>query len=259
MVMRAVLTYHSIDESVSPISVAPESFAAHVRWLASGVVRVLSLERLVAEASAGDDTVGDAVAITFDDGFENLAHYAAPLLADHGLPATVFVVSAHVGRTNAWGGQDDSGIPTLPLMSWESLGRLAEQGVSIGAHTRTHPALDTLGGDALAEEIAGSAHDIEVRLGCSPSTFAYPYGIAPAGAVEQVKRTFALGVTTRLDFLDSGADRARIPRLDAYYLRRPDGLARWGTARFRAYLKLRAAVRAAREQVRRGVRRPGAA
>ena len=38
--MRAILTYHSIDESGSPISVDPDAFRRHVRWLASGRVRV---------------------------------------------------------------------------------------------------------------------------------------------------------------------------------------------------------------------------
>ena len=45
--MRAILTYHSIDESGSPISVAPAAFRRHVEWLASGRVRVVSLEEIV--------------------------------------------------------------------------------------------------------------------------------------------------------------------------------------------------------------------
>jgi peptidoglycan/xylan/chitin deacetylase (PgdA/CDA1 family) len=252
--MRAVLTYHSIDSSQSPISILPESFASHVRWLASGRVRVLALEALVAEARAGDDSRGDAVAITFDDGFENFAELAAPLLAGHGLPSTVFVVSDHVGRTNAWGGKEHPGVPTLPLMNWDQLGRVAEGGVELGAHTRSHPALDTLPAHALADEIVGSADDIVAQVGRRPTTFAYPYGFAPAAAVEQVKKSFAVGVSTELRVLDASDEPARIPRLDAFYLRQPNGLAGWGTARFRAYVRLRAAVRTAREQVRRGAR-----
>lgn len=111
--MRAILTYHSIDESGSPISVSPSAFRAHVRWLASGAVRVLPLDELV----KADDRM-DAVAITFDDGFENFATECADLLVEHALPTTVFVVPEHVGRTNEWGGVASPGIPTLPLMSW---------------------------------------------------------------------------------------------------------------------------------------------
>lgn len=252
--MRAVLTYHSIDHTESPISIAPEAFAGHVRWLASGRVRVLPLEALVAEAQASDDGAGDAVAVTFDDGFQNLAEHAVPLLIAHGLPATIFVVSGHVGRTNAWGGRDHPGIPTLPLMDWDALGRLAEAGIALGAHTRRHPALDTLTHDELVDEVEGAAGDIAARLGRQPAAFAYPYGIAPPRAAAQVARCFALGVTTELRMLRASDDRARIPRLDAWYLRRPDGLAGWGSARFHAWLRLRAAVRRARDRVRLGAR-----
>lgn len=249
MATRAILTYHSIDGSGSPISVAPDAFAAHVRWLASGRVRVVPLVNLAAEVRDGSASDGDAVALTFDDGFANFAEHAAPLLAEHALPATVFVVSEHAGRTNAWGGRDAAGIPTLPLMDWSALGRIAESGVDIGAHTRTHPHLDALGSNAIAEEIEGGASEITSRLGRRPTSFAYPYGAVSDSAAAVVRATFDAGVTTRMRTLSTGDDRALLPRLDAYYLRSPDGLAGWGTARFRAYLTMRAAVRAAREKV----------
>ena len=62
--MRAILTYHSIDPSGSPISVSPAAFRRHIEWLASGRVRVVRLEELM-RLPAGED----AVALTFDDGF----------------------------------------------------------------------------------------------------------------------------------------------------------------------------------------------
>jgi len=72
--VKATLTYHSIEESGSPISVSPSVFASHLRWLGSARVRVFSLDAL---ASHSDDA-GDAVAVTFDDGFLNdLEHLVA--------------------------------------------------------------------------------------------------------------------------------------------------------------------------------------
>lgn len=249
MATRAILTYHSIDESGSPISVSPDAFAAHVRWLVSGRVRVIPLLTLADEVRSGSQATSDAVALTFDDGFANFAEHVAPLLRTHELPATVFVVSEHVGRTNAWGGRDAPGIPTLPLLDWDALGRLAEAGVDIGGHTRTHPALDTLDADALSDQIQGGAGEIASRVGRRPSSFAYPYGAVSPAAADMVRTRFQAGVTTRMRTLAATDDRALLPRLDAYYFRRPDGLSGWGTARFRAYLRMRAVVRAARETV----------
>src|SRR5690349_8311160 len=96
---RAILTYHSIDDSGSPISVSPSVFESHVTWLGSGRVRVVALDDL---CDLKDD--GDAIAVTFDDAVDNFGSIAAPLLVDNGIPATLFVVSEHVGRTNEWGG-----------------------------------------------------------------------------------------------------------------------------------------------------------
>ena len=98
--MRAILTYHSIDASASPISVSKEVFASHVEWLATGRVRVTTVDELLRLPDSAD-----AVALTFDDGFENFGEIAAPALARHALPSTLFIVSDYVGRTNAWGGR----------------------------------------------------------------------------------------------------------------------------------------------------------
>ena len=93
--MRAILTYHSIDSSGSPISLSEEAFRAHVRFFGSGRVAVVPLADL---PSMPDEQ--DAIAITFDDGFLNFTSSAMPQLSHLGFPATVFVVSDAVGGTN---------------------------------------------------------------------------------------------------------------------------------------------------------------
>jgi peptidoglycan/xylan/chitin deacetylase (PgdA/CDA1 family) len=238
--VRAILTYHSIDSSGSPVSVAPRDFDRHVRWLATGRVRVVALEDLVAVPPEEH-----AVALTFDDGFANFATEAAPRLREHDLPATLFVVSGHAGRTNAWGGRDAAGIPTLPLLDWDALGRVAEGGIAIGAHTRTHARLERLDAGAATAEIAGSADEIAQRLGRRPTTFAYPYGAVSRTAAEIARAHFACAVTTAMRTLRSGEDRAMLPRLDAWYFRDPARLEAWGSARFNAHLRARALVRRA--------------
>ena len=57
--------------------------------------RVLPLAELVRGVVEGADLRG-AVAITFDDGYENNATAAAPALADLGLPATFFLATGYV-------------------------------------------------------------------------------------------------------------------------------------------------------------------
>lgn len=241
--MRAILTYHSIDRSGSVISTDPETFRRHVMWLASGAVRVVPLER-IGEVPAGDS----AVAITFDDAFRNFGELAVPLLAEYGLPATVFVVTSAVGGTNRWGGRSAPNVPDLPLLDWDGLARVAAQGITLGAHSRTHPMLTALFGARLEDEIAGSRDALAARTGHAPTTFAYPYGACNDRVLAAARRSFALACTTELRALSEGEDPLRLPRLDAYYFRAPGALERWGSARQRCAIAARAVGRRLRRR-----------
>ena len=242
--MRAILTYHSIDDSRSPISIGRETFERHVRWLASGKVRVTTVEELLRMPEGSD-----AVAITFDDAFENVAKIAAPMLLDAGLTATVFAVSDHAGRTNAWGGVSQSGIPVLPLMNWTTLRRLADSGFALGAHSRTHPDLTSVDARTLADEIVGSVDTIEGNTGIRPRVFAYPYGRANQGVAAATATQCAHAVTTDFRPLSNDEDPLLLPRLDAYYFQAPGRLESWGSGRWHAYVKARAVLRTVREAV----------
>jgi peptidoglycan/xylan/chitin deacetylase (PgdA/CDA1 family) len=242
--MRAILTYHSIDDSGSPVSLDVGAFRRHVEWLDRGSVRVLSLDNLLAEPESGN-----AVALTFDDAFVNFADRAAPLLLERGWPVTVFVVTGHVGGVNDWDGRAAPGIPTLPLLGWDALGRLAAAGVTIGSHTRTHPRLPTLAPTQLEDELGESAARIARELGVAPKWFAYPYGDASDGVVAQAGGHYHGAVTTEHRPVGPDETALRLPRLDAWYFRGPAGLAGWGSAAFRLAVWARRQARGARAAV----------
>lgn len=246
--MRAVLTYHSIDPSGSVISVDESTLQRHVDFLASGRVRVLPLDDLL---EAPDDD--DAVALTFDDGFENFATAAWPRLSAAGLPATVFVVSDRTGDDNRWYGDDEPGIPTLPLMEWDTLGRLAEEGLSLGSHTRTHRRCPTLSDAELEDEMHASREEIRARTGAEATSVAYPYGDHDDRSVAAARAAYASAWTTELAVLGAGDDPHRLPRLDMFYLRDADRLAGFGSRGFAAYVSGRAFVRRMRARVTKAI------
>jgi peptidoglycan/xylan/chitin deacetylase (PgdA/CDA1 family) len=241
--VRAIVTYHSVDPSGSVISVAPEAFRAHVTWLAASGVRVTSVGELLALPPDAN-----AVALTFDDAVANFATEAWPALRAAGLTATLFVVTDYAGRANDWGTRGHR-IPRLDLLSWEALGRLAGEGASIEAHSRTHPDLRTVDPARLADEMEGSAERLARELGRRPEGFAYPYGAHDERVTAQARRHWRWACTTALGALRGGEDAHRLPRLDAYYLRKPDGWAGWDTPAFRRRLRIRALARRARAAV----------
>ena len=243
--MRAILTYHSIDDSGSPISVDPDAFRRHVEWLAGGEVRVTTVAGLLAEPPDSQ-----AVALTFDDAFVNFESTAWPLLRRHRLPVTLFVPTSHVGRDNTWSGAPEPGIPDLPLLDWPALGKLAAEGVTLGSHTRSHCDLRGLDPDRLADELQRSADEILDRTGNRPTVFAYPYGFTDERSVEATRGIYDAACSTEFRALGSREDRHLLPRLDAYYFQGPAGLDDWGSFRFRSYVALRSVGRQVRALIR---------
>jgi peptidoglycan/xylan/chitin deacetylase (PgdA/CDA1 family) len=231
--MRAVLMYHSIDESGSPISISPSVFAEHVQWMLRSGVRIVPLDRVLTGPA---DERSDLVALTFDDGFANV-RAAVEQLAAHGLPATVFVVTGHVGRTNAWGGRSQPGIPTLPLLDWSDLERLVDAGVTVGAHTHGHAPLTSLSSGAVEDELDRCLTEIRARLGTTPSWLAYPYGAVSAQVARLASNRFQAALTTRFAPLGGHEPWMWIPRIDMHYLRRPGAISRWGTASFGLWMQ----------------------
>ncbi len=240
--MRAILTYHSIDASGSPISVDEASFRNHVNWFATSGIRVVSIPELLTLPGEVN-----AVALTFDDAFANFASLAWPLLRERGWPVTLFVPTDYAGGSNEWDRPSPrSANPWLPVCDWETLCKLKEEGVTLGAHTRTHADLPALSDAALLDELAGSSDRLLSETGLRPTTFAYPYGKLNARIAREAAKVFSLACTTELRLLAAQEDPLRLPRLDAYYLRDGHWLNRWGTADLQRRVWLRGRARGVR-------------
>jgi len=84
---------------------------------------------------------------------------------------------AWLSLLGAWAGDARAADGTDRLLTGDELLALADNPlVTIGAHTRTHPQLSSLDGEAQRREIAGSKHDLEKLLGKEVTVFAYPFG-----------------------------------------------------------------------------------
>ncbi len=172
-----ILTYHSIGHRRYEMNVTPEAFAEQMAWLAAKH-RVITLEA-AAEGAPG-------VAITFDDGYADNLVNALPILEHHKLPATIFVVSGHLGQSRPGEKEPETG----RIMTPEELREIHRRGVAIGAHTVNHPHLAALTPVEQAREIQESKRTLEEILGKPVPAFAYPYGSA-LDFTEQTERLVA--------------------------------------------------------------------
>jgi len=205
----AILTYHSLDDSGSVISISPDRFRRQMEFLASSSISVVPLEEVLERPGS--------VAITFDDGFCNFLDHAAPVLDSLHLPATVFLVSGYCGGRNNWPSQP-AGAPDLPLMGWRELASLPPS-IALGAHSVTHPHLARLTDAQCELELSACKNDIEQHLGKHIRCLAYPYGSRSARVLAAAGRHFDFAVSTLLRFLSPQSSPLDLPRIDAYYLR----------------------------------------
>ncbi|MCZ2825177.1 MULTISPECIES: polysaccharide deacetylase family protein [unclassified Modestobacter] len=184
MRVRPVLMYHSISPSSVPdphrLRVHPDRLDRHLRLLRRFGLRGVGLTELLRAQERG--AAGRLVALTFDDGYTDFLHHAAPLLRRHGMGATLYVVAGRMGGTNDW----DSG-PQLDVMTAGRVREVAAAGYEVGSHTMTHARLAGAGTGTLAEEVAGSRQVLQDVLQEEVASFCYPYGAFDDAAADAVR------------------------------------------------------------------------
>lgn len=62
------------------------------------------------------------------------------------------------------------------VLGWDALRKLASEGVTLGAHTRTHPLMNRVSLEKAQDEAVGSWRDLENKIGSALPIFAYPSG-----------------------------------------------------------------------------------
>jgi peptidoglycan/xylan/chitin deacetylase (PgdA/CDA1 family) len=93
-----ILMYHRVTElplDTHRLTVSPENFAQQLAYLESNCQPMRLIE--LVEGLATHSLPPRAVALTFDDGYYDNYSQALPLLQAAAVPATIFVVSGHVG------------------------------------------------------------------------------------------------------------------------------------------------------------------
>jgi peptidoglycan/xylan/chitin deacetylase (PgdA/CDA1 family) len=206
----------------------------------------ITLGELLAAWAGGPAPWSRPVVLTFDDGLRTVAAEAAPILRDVGFRATVFVVAGRCGGDNQWPGQA-AWAPRQDLLTAAHLADLVREGWEVGAHGLTHAALPGLSSALQEDEVVRSKRILEEHVGGAVTTFAYPYGAANPAVRALVAQHYRAACSAQLGTARRGHDRFWLPRIDAFYLRRPKVLHLLETAPGRAYLAARAVGRRLRQ------------
>lgn len=255
-----VLLYHAVTDrpgdDAAPYSVAPAEFERHLDVVVEAGYRCVTVGELLRRRELGGPGPEQRVAvISFDDGYADFATTALPALRARDLDCTLYV-------TTGWlegAGPREPG-PTDAMLDWSQLPELEGEGVELGAHSHSHPQLDTLGRAALRDELRRPKELLEDALGHAVPSVAYPHGYS-GPRVRRAARAagYENGVGVRNALHRPEDDRFAVARLMLMRDTTPEVFAAWldgvdGTRRrrdavattlWRGYRRTRALVRRA--------------
>jgi peptidoglycan/xylan/chitin deacetylase (PgdA/CDA1 family) len=223
-----ILLYHATSTDpppvIRPFAVTPETFRRHLDVVVASGVTVMTISELLAARDAGMLPARPA-AITFDDGFADFYEIAQPAFRERGLRATLYVATALL-RGRPW----SVPVPALgaSMLEWSLLRAVAEDGTEIGAHSHTHPHLDTLARGRAREEVVRPKRLLEDELQREVPSFAYPNGYSSASVRRLVREAgYRSACSVKNAFSSPDDDRFSLARLTVRSTTSPAELEAW--------------------------------
>lgn len=158
-----VLVYHRVGYTTDNFTVTPERFANDLQTLQKRGYSTISLEQLQLFLDDRNIELPDKpILITFDDGYIDNFEHAYPILKQHGMVATFFIITDKL-----W---------TEDRLNPERIVEMAKGGMSFGSHTVSHRRLGELTAADIHDELVTSKAVLESVLGKTVNAVAYPQG-----------------------------------------------------------------------------------
>jgi peptidoglycan/xylan/chitin deacetylase (PgdA/CDA1 family) len=180
-----ILCYHRINPwyKNDALTVKPEEFKKQINYLISKKFEFVHLKQYI---SFPNSVQKRKIVITFDDGFEDNFLFAYEILKNLSIPFIIFLTVNFIGTENL--------LPRYKnkkkdrFLTWNEIIEMSKNGVEIGSHSLTHPALTELKKEDMEKEIINSKKIIEDRISKEVKFFSYPYGVYNKEVIEVVKK-----------------------------------------------------------------------
>ncbi len=178
-----VLMYHRFGDARFPATnTRVEQLRAHLDYLQANGHSVIPLDRLIASLEDGEPLPDKAVVITVDDAYRSVYEVGHPILAEYGVPYTLFVSTDALDQRLS------------DYMSWDQLGDLADAGVSIANHGASHESMLTVAD--IDADVLRAKERLQAHVEPLDGVFAYPYGEYDTDATKTLRKlgySFAFG------------------------------------------------------------------
>lgn len=187
-VLGRILMLHRVVEQRSDgdnreLEITPEFLRRTIETYRQQSHRFVSIDETCDIISKGH-TNHPFVCLTFDDGYQDNYDIAYPILKQENVPFAIYVTTGFIDNRIPmwWYTSEKLGVSAEALKTLD-----ADPLCTIGAHTISHPKLDTLSFDEQKKEIEQSRLELETLLGHSIKHFSYPHGAYNDETVDIVK------------------------------------------------------------------------
>jgi peptidoglycan/xylan/chitin deacetylase (PgdA/CDA1 family) len=208
-----VLCYHAVVEG------EPQRLAVRRERLESQLRSLLRRGYRPVTAAEAVERRGRLLHVTFDDAYRSVVD-VLPLLAELGIPATIFACTGYARDGRPFDvpelSEDAAADPAaFATMDWPALREAASRGVKIGSHTVSHSHLPQLSDSELGRELNESKAELEDELGAPCRHLAYPYG-EEDDRVREAARRAGYDAAFGVDPGRGRSNRFGVPRLAVY-------------------------------------------
>lgn len=199
-----VLNYHQVnDEEENLLTVPVATFAEQMAYLDEEGYHTITPDQLYEYVTNGTPLPDKPILITFDDGYEDNYRNAYPILKQHNMQATIFLITDFMER-----------FPNY--LTWPQITEMSENGIYFGSHTLDHEELaPPMEPAEIFRQLNASKQIIEWRTLKWCEFVAFPCGSFDEETLKQAtKAGYKGGFTVRFDLVreqDNPFDLNRIP------------------------------------------------
>ena len=168
--------------------------------------RPITLDEYLATCRGARPARPGSFLVTVDDGYRSVLEHGWPVLRAAGIRPVLFVPPDRVGGNAAWMDPNAG----EPLLTWEQLRQLADEGVELGVHGLDHTVLTGHSTADLRRHTVDARNQLEHHTGRRARAFAYP-----EGRWDEAARHAVIDAGYEVGFsVHDGQDRWTVARID---------------------------------------------
>ena len=202
-----VLSYHSISEDISYISLSTRIFEKQIIFLKKLGYVSINFNEI-------DQNRKNQIIITFDDGYKDILINALPILKRHNFKATCFFVTNQIGKNNQWDNKKEK-FNIKKIMSNDEIKQWYDSGMSVQSHSHNHFDLTKLSNIDIVKELEIPKKYFKDKFNIETDVFCYPFGKVNQNVYDLTKKIYKNAVTTnRSRYNINKHNPFLIPRID---------------------------------------------